>query len=176
MALTHPSCPSSSSGSVERTYQPRDPEGCTYQSSDPERYTYQFSDPERCTYQSSAPEGCTYQSSAPEGCTYQSSAPEGCTYQSSAPEGCTYPWEIRDRWRFVVGCSANDAAKGGWTSADAVGQRTHGGVRLRETEREVGKRRNRGGRTLKLKKLPTMETGTEDGDRDGTTTGHERKR
>ncbi|KAA0045534.1 putative mitochondrial protein [Cucumis melo var. makuwa] len=70
-----------SSGSVERTYQSRDPEG----------YTYQSSDPEGCTYQSSALEGCTYQSSAPEGCTYQSSAPEGCTYQSSAPEGCTYP-------------------------------------------------------------------------------------
>ncbi|KAA0060823.1 NBS-LRR type resistance protein [Cucumis melo var. makuwa] len=92
MAFTHPSCPSSSSGSVERTYQSRDPEGCTYQSSDPERYTYQSSDPEGCTYQSSAPEGCTYQSSAPEGCTYQSSAPEGCTYQSSAPEGYTYPF------------------------------------------------------------------------------------
>ncbi|KAA0038254.1 NBS-LRR type resistance protein [Cucumis melo var. makuwa] len=70
-----------SSGSVERTYQSRDPEG----------YTHQSSDPEGCTYQSSALEGCTYQSSAPEGCTYQSSAPEGCTYQSSAPEGCTYP-------------------------------------------------------------------------------------
>ncbi|KAA0055503.1 NBS-LRR type resistance protein [Cucumis melo var. makuwa] len=70
-----------SSGSVERTYQSRDPEG----------YTYQSSDPEGCTYQSSALEGCTYQSSAPEGCTYQSSAPEGCTYQSGALEGCTYP-------------------------------------------------------------------------------------
>ncbi|KAA0033250.1 mildew resistance protein [Cucumis melo var. makuwa] len=70
-----------SSGSVERTYQSRDPEG----------YTYQSSDPEGCTYQSSALEGCTYQSSAPGGCTYQSSAPAGCTYQSSAPEGCTYP-------------------------------------------------------------------------------------
>ncbi|TYK26563.1 NBS-LRR type resistance protein [Cucumis melo var. makuwa] len=59
-----------SSGSVKRTYQPRDPEGCTYQSSDLERYTYQSSDPEGCTYQSSALEGCTYQFSAPEGCTY----------------------------------------------------------------------------------------------------------
>ncbi|TYK22854.1 NBS-LRR type resistance protein [Cucumis melo var. makuwa] len=80
-----------SSGSVERTHQSRDPEGCTYQSSDPEGYTYQSSDPEGCTYQSCDPEGCTYQSSDPEGCTYQSSDPEGCTYQSSDPEGYTYP-------------------------------------------------------------------------------------
>ncbi|KAA0047540.1 Ulp1-like peptidase [Cucumis melo var. makuwa] len=151
-----------SSGSVERTHQSRDPEGCTYQFSDPERYTYQSSDPEGCTYQSSAPEGCTYQSSASEGCTYQSSDPEGCTYRSSDPEGYTYPLDPRSSsgktltW-FTVGCSVNDAAKGGWTSADAIGQRTHGGVRLRETEREVGKRRDRGRRTLKLKKLPTME-------------------
>ncbi|TYK09718.1 NBS-LRR type resistance protein [Cucumis melo var. makuwa] len=70
-----------SSGSVERTHQSRDPEGCTYQSSDPEGYTYQSSDPEGCTYQSSDPEGRTYQSSDPEGCTYQSSVPEGYTYQ-----------------------------------------------------------------------------------------------
>ncbi|KAA0032446.1 NBS-LRR type resistance protein [Cucumis melo var. makuwa] len=86
MAFTHPSCPSSvcpslypylksqrgkrSSGSVERTYQSRDPEGCTDQSSDPEGYTYQSSDPEGCTYQSSDPEGYTYQSSDPEGYTY----------------------------------------------------------------------------------------------------------
>ncbi|KAA0051732.1 hypothetical protein E5676_scaffold952G00240 [Cucumis melo var. makuwa] len=69
--------------------------------------------------------------------------------------------EIRDYWRFAVGCSANEAAKGGLTSADAVEQRTHGGVRLRETEREVGKRRDRGGRTLNLKKLPKMETEVE---------------
>ncbi|KAA0065710.1 pseudouridylate synthase 7-like protein isoform X2 [Cucumis melo var. makuwa] len=80
-----------SSGSVERTHQSRDPEGCTYQSSDPEGYIYQSSDPEGCTYQSSDPEGCTYQSSDPEGCTYQSSDLEGCTYQSSDPEGYTYP-------------------------------------------------------------------------------------
>ncbi|TYK00360.1 NBS-LRR type resistance protein [Cucumis melo var. makuwa] len=76
MAFTHPSCLSSvcpslypylkssrrerSSGSVERTHQSRDPEGCTYQSSDPEGYTYQSSDPEGCTYQSSDPEGYTY--------------------------------------------------------------------------------------------------------------------
>ncbi|TYK07527.1 NBS-LRR type resistance protein [Cucumis melo var. makuwa] len=80
-----------SSGSVERTHQSRDLEGCTYQSIDPEGYTYQSSDPEGCTYQSSDPEGCTYQSSDPEGCTYQSSDPEGCTYQSSDPEGYTYP-------------------------------------------------------------------------------------
>ncbi|KAA0045596.1 NBS-LRR type resistance protein [Cucumis melo var. makuwa] len=79
-----------SSGSVERTHQSRDPEGCTYQSSDPEECTYQSSDPEGCTYQSSDPEGCTYQSSDPEGCTYQSSDPKGCTYQSSDPKGCTY--------------------------------------------------------------------------------------
>ncbi|KAA0062432.1 NBS-LRR type resistance protein [Cucumis melo var. makuwa] len=82
MAFMHPSFPSSvcsslgtlhkqSSGSVERTHQSRDPEGCTYQSSDPEGYTYQSSDPKGCTYQSSDPEGCTYQSSDPEGCTYQ---------------------------------------------------------------------------------------------------------
>ncbi|KAA0056717.1 NBS-LRR type resistance protein [Cucumis melo var. makuwa] len=92
MAFTHPSCLSSvcpslypylkvkeekggtlrkqSSGSVERTHQSRDPEGCTYQSSDPEGYTYQSSDPEGYTYQSSDPEGCTYQSSDPEGYTY----------------------------------------------------------------------------------------------------------
>ncbi|KAA0052390.1 NBS-LRR type resistance protein [Cucumis melo var. makuwa] len=70
-----------SSGSVERTHQSRDPEGCTYQSSDPEGYTYQSSDPEGHTYQSSDPEGYTYQSSDPEGHTYQSSDPEGCTYQ-----------------------------------------------------------------------------------------------
>ncbi|KAA0045278.1 NBS-LRR type resistance protein [Cucumis melo var. makuwa] len=69
-----------SSGSVERTHQFCDPEGCTYQSSDPEGYTYQSSDPEGYTYQSSNPEGCTYQSSDPEGCTYQSSDPEGYTY------------------------------------------------------------------------------------------------
>ncbi|KAA0050291.1 NBS-LRR type resistance protein [Cucumis melo var. makuwa] len=80
-----------SSGSVERTHQSRDPEGCTYQSSDPEGYTYQSSDPKGCTYQSSDPEECTYQSSDPEGCTYQSSDPEGCTYQSSDLEGYTYP-------------------------------------------------------------------------------------
>ncbi|KAA0055521.1 NBS-LRR type resistance protein [Cucumis melo var. makuwa] len=79
-----------SSGSVERTHQSRDPEGCTYQSSDPEGYTYQSSDPEGCTYQCSDPEGCTYQSSDPEGCIYQSSDPEGYTYQSSDPEGYTY--------------------------------------------------------------------------------------
>ncbi|KAA0042942.1 NBS-LRR type resistance protein [Cucumis melo var. makuwa] len=60
-----------SSGSVERTHQSRDLEGCTYQSNDPGGYTYQFSDPERCTYQSSDPEGCTHQSSDPEGCPYQ---------------------------------------------------------------------------------------------------------
>ncbi|KAA0032684.1 NBS-LRR type resistance protein [Cucumis melo var. makuwa] len=84
MAFTHPSCLSSSSGPVERTYQSSAPEGCTYQSSAPEG----------CTYQSSAPEGGTYQSSAPGGNTYQSSAPEGCTYQSSAPEGCTYPYSV----------------------------------------------------------------------------------
>ncbi|KAA0045412.1 NBS-LRR type resistance protein [Cucumis melo var. makuwa] len=65
-----------SSGSVERTHQSRDLEGCTYQSSDPEGYTYQSSDPEGCTYQSSDPKGCTYQSSDPEGCTYQSSVPK----------------------------------------------------------------------------------------------------
>ncbi|KAA0059931.1 NBS-LRR type resistance protein [Cucumis melo var. makuwa] len=70
-----------SSGSVERTYQSRDPEGCTCQSSDPEGYTYQSSDPKGCTYQSSDPEGCSYQSSDPEGYTYQSSDPEGYTYQ-----------------------------------------------------------------------------------------------
>ncbi|KAA0059133.1 NBS-LRR type resistance protein [Cucumis melo var. makuwa] len=51
-----------SSGSVERTHQSRDPEGCTYQSSDPKGYTYQSSDPEGCTYQSSDPEGYTYPS------------------------------------------------------------------------------------------------------------------
>ncbi|KAA0032792.1 NBS-LRR type resistance protein [Cucumis melo var. makuwa] len=78
------------SGSVERTHQSRNPEGCTYQSSDLEGYTYQSSDPEGCTYQSSDPEGCTYQSSDPEGYTYQSSDPEGYTYQSSDPEGYTY--------------------------------------------------------------------------------------
>ncbi|KAA0053310.1 NBS-LRR type resistance protein [Cucumis melo var. makuwa] len=60
-----------SSGSVERTHQSRDPEGCTYQSSDPEGYTYQSSDPEGHTYQSSDPEGCTYQSSDPEEYSYQ---------------------------------------------------------------------------------------------------------
>ncbi|KAA0056342.1 NBS-LRR type resistance protein [Cucumis melo var. makuwa] len=70
-----------SSGSVERTHQSRDPEGCTYQSSDPEGYTYQSSDPKERTYQSSVPEGYTYQSSDPEGCTYQFSVPEGYTYQ-----------------------------------------------------------------------------------------------
>ncbi|KAA0049989.1 NBS-LRR type resistance protein [Cucumis melo var. makuwa] len=80
-----------SSGSVERTHQSRDLEGCTYQSSDPEGYTYQSSEPEGCTYQSSDPEGYTYQSSDPEGCTYQSSDPEGCMYQSNDPEGYTYP-------------------------------------------------------------------------------------
>ncbi|KAA0036979.1 NBS-LRR type resistance protein [Cucumis melo var. makuwa] len=96
MAFTHPSYPSSvcpslclylksqrgkrSSGSVERTYQSRDLEGCTYQSSDPEGYTYQSGDPEGCTYQSSDPKGYTYQSSDPEGCTYQSGDPEGYTY------------------------------------------------------------------------------------------------
>ncbi|KAA0067823.1 NBS-LRR type resistance protein [Cucumis melo var. makuwa] len=80
-----------SSGSVERTYQSCDPEGCTYQSSDPEGYTYQSGDPEGCTYQSSDPEGYTYQSRDPEGYTYQSSDPEGCTYQSGDPEGYTYP-------------------------------------------------------------------------------------
>ena len=69
--------------------------------------------------------------------------------------------EIRDCWRFAIGCSANDAADGGWTSADAVGRRMHGGVQLRETERKVRKRQDRGGRTLKLKKLPTMETEVE---------------
>ncbi|KAA0032379.1 NBS-LRR type resistance protein [Cucumis melo var. makuwa] len=69
-----------SSGSVERTHQSRDPEGCTYQSSDPEG----------CTYQSCDPEGFTYQSCDPEGCTYQSIDPEGYTYQSSDPEGYTY--------------------------------------------------------------------------------------
>ncbi|KAA0041333.1 NBS-LRR type resistance protein [Cucumis melo var. makuwa] len=68
-----------SSGSVERTYQSRDPEGCTYQSSDPEGYTYQSGDPEGCTYQSSDPEGYTYQSSDPEGYTL-SGDPEGYTY------------------------------------------------------------------------------------------------
>ncbi|TYK15891.1 NBS-LRR type resistance protein [Cucumis melo var. makuwa] len=119
MAFTHPSCLSSvcpslypylkslrrerSSGSVERTYQSRDPEGCAYQSSDPERYTYQSSDPEGCSYQSSTPEGCTYQSSAPDGCTYQSSAPEECTYQSSAPEGYTYPLNRGSDWKRVLG-------------------------------------------------------------------------
>ncbi|TYK03425.1 NBS-LRR type resistance protein [Cucumis melo var. makuwa] len=55
------------SGSVERTHQSRDPEGCTYQSSDPKEYTYQFSDPKGHTYQSSDPEGYTYQSSDLEG-------------------------------------------------------------------------------------------------------------
>ncbi|KAA0039037.1 NBS-LRR type resistance protein [Cucumis melo var. makuwa] len=101
MAFTHPSCSSSvclslgtlhkqSSGSVERTHQSRDPEGCTYQSSDPEGYTYQSSDPEGYTYQSSDPEECIYQSSDLEGYTYQSSDPEGCTYQSSDPKGYTY--------------------------------------------------------------------------------------
>ncbi|KAA0046060.1 gag/pol protein [Cucumis melo var. makuwa] len=79
-----------SSGSVERTHQSRDPEGCTCQSSDPEGYTYQSGDPEGYTYQSSASEGCTYQSGDPEGYTYQSSDLEGCTYQSSDPEGYTY--------------------------------------------------------------------------------------
>ncbi|KAA0060262.1 NBS-LRR type resistance protein [Cucumis melo var. makuwa] len=98
MAFTYPSCPSSvcpslgtlhkqSSGSVERTHQSRDPEGCTYQSSDLEGYTYQSSDPEGYTYQSSDPEGCTYQSSDPEGCTYQSSDPEGYTYQLTVTRG-----------------------------------------------------------------------------------------
>ncbi|KAA0043119.1 hypothetical protein E6C27_scaffold332G00030 [Cucumis melo var. makuwa] len=58
--------------------------------------------------------------------------------------------EIHDRWRFAVGCLANDAAKGGWASADTVGRRTHGGVRLRETEREIGKGWGCGERTLEL--------------------------
>ncbi|TYK23813.1 pol protein [Cucumis melo var. makuwa] len=70
-----------SSGSVERTHQTRDLEGCTYQSIDLEGYTYQSSDPEGYTYQSSDPEGYTYQSSDLEGCTYHSSDPEGYTYQ-----------------------------------------------------------------------------------------------
>ncbi|TYK16810.1 NBS-LRR type resistance protein [Cucumis melo var. makuwa] len=143
MAFTHPSCPSSvcpslgtlhkqSSGSVERTHQSHDLEGCTYQSSDPEGYTYQSSDFEGCTYQSSDPEGYTSQSSDPEGCTYQSSDPEGYTYQ------------------FAVGCLANDATEGGWASTDTVERRTHDGVWLRETEREIGNGWGRGERTLEL--------------------------
>ncbi|KAA0035191.1 NBS-LRR type resistance protein [Cucumis melo var. makuwa] len=113
MAFTRPSCLSSSSGSVERTYQSSAPEGCTHQSSAPEGCTHQSSAPEGCTDQSSAPEGCTdqssapegctHQSSAPEGCTHQSSAPEGCTHQSSAPEGCTYPRGSRLETRLEVG-------------------------------------------------------------------------
>ncbi|KAA0035524.1 NBS-LRR type resistance protein [Cucumis melo var. makuwa] len=93
----------SSSGSVERTHQSRDPKGCTYQSRDPEGYTYQSSDPEGCTHQSSDPERCTNQSSDPERCTYQSSDPEGCTYQSSDPEGYTYPLNRGSDWKQVLG-------------------------------------------------------------------------
>ncbi|TYK26303.1 NBS-LRR type resistance protein [Cucumis melo var. makuwa] len=94
-----------SSGSVERTHQSRDLEGCTYQSSDPEGYTYQSSDPEGCTYQSSDPGGCTYQSSDPEGYTYQRSE-NGATRRLNA--GVVKPTETedvdrdacrRERWR-----------------------------------------------------------------------------
>ncbi|KAA0056357.1 NBS-LRR type resistance protein [Cucumis melo var. makuwa] len=103
-----------SSGSVERTHQSRDPEGCTYKSSDPKGSTYQSSDPEGSTYQSSDPEGCTYQSRDPEGCTYQSRDPEGCTYQSRDPEGCTY--QSRD----PKGCT--------YQSRDPEGYRTYKGT------------------------------------------------
>ncbi|KAA0039625.1 pol protein [Cucumis melo var. makuwa] len=178
-----------SSGSVERTHQSRDPEGCTYQSSDPEGYTYQSSDPEGYTYQSSDPEGCTYQSSDPEGYTYQSSDPEGYTYphrlnldlrlesqvgleaglgSGQLETGATTSDGLRrsttgtlrgleesdDRLRFNV-------AESDWASADTVGRRTHGDVRLRETEREF-----ENGGTAVTTKSWSCET-TDDGDGDG---------
>ncbi|KAA0054879.1 NBS-LRR type resistance protein [Cucumis melo var. makuwa] len=87
-----------SSGSVERTHQSRDPEGCTYQSSDPEGYTYQSGDPEGYTYQSSAPLGCTYQSSDPERYTYQ----------------CLRILEMHERWGWSTAARPRDATEGGW--------------------------------------------------------------
>ncbi|KAA0037851.1 NBS-LRR type resistance protein [Cucumis melo var. makuwa] len=147
MAFTHPSCLSSvcpslgtlrkqSSGSIVRTHQSRDPEGCTYQSSDPEGYTYQFSDPEGCTYQSSDPEGCTYQSSDLEGYTYPSGQLETrATTSDDLRRSMTGTLrgleEFDDRLCF-------NAAERNWASTDTVGRRTDGGVRVREIERKIG--------------------------------------
>ncbi|TYK08879.1 NBS-LRR type resistance protein [Cucumis melo var. makuwa] len=184
MAFTHPSCPSSSSGSVERTHQSRDPEGCTYQSSDPEGYTYQSSDPEGCTYQSSDPRGCTYQSSDPGGCTYQPSDSEGYTYHkgelstiksAAEPENLSVnsllpsrngrslrKLEMRERWGWSTAARPRDVTKSGWASADTVGRRAHGGVWLRETERglEMGRPRRLNAGVMKPTKTE-VETGTE---------------
>ncbi|KAA0033195.1 gag protease polyprotein [Cucumis melo var. makuwa] len=143
-----------SSGSVERTYQSRDPEG----------YTYQSSDPEGCIYQSSAIEGCTYQSSALTDAHISLVLPKDAHIRKGSQSACKIG-KIRDRWRFAVGCSANDAAKGGWTSADAVGQRTHDGVRLRETERRLETGGSRGGRNVEVEEASDYRDGNGDGTR-----------